>query len=551
MFKKNLIFITLCSLLISNTLAQTRKQIPSEKPKLIIGLVVNQMRYDYLYKYLDKFSQNGIRRLLNEGSNCKNATYGYQCTLSEPGYATISTGTNPSVHGIIGPDWYQDGASKKTSCSVDVDVKTIGGGSFDAGLYSPKKLMAPTVGDELRLSNNKQSKVISVSLDASASAFLGGLIPSSAWWFDFSSGNWVSSSYYLETAPDWVGEFNRKGLPNTYLQRKWEPLLPISEYVQSLQDDNSYETGLNGQHVFPYDLNMMSLPQGVDKRNYKLLRQTPFGNSLTKDFAISAIVNENLGKDDNPDILMVDFACTESISQAFGLNAIETEDAYLRLDEEIQHFLDFVDSYVGKGNVVVFLTSNHGAALSPKYMEDIKMPSGYFSFNQAASLLSSYLNARYGKGNWIKSFGDLQIYLNRDLIQDSKIDLAVFQQDVASFLLEFTGVANVLTSTLIERNYYADGVFRQMQNSYNSKRSGDIFINLMPGWIEKNGNLTNHNSGYRYDTHVPLLWYGWKINRRNVARHIDMTDIAPTIASFLDISFPAASSGSPIGELTE
>jgi len=530
--------------------AQTRKAIPAEKPKLIIGIVVDQMRYDYLYRYSSTYGNNGFKRMLNEGTTCRNATYDYICTLSEPGYATLATGCNPSIHGIIAGDWYQPVTKKKINSVADETVKTVGG-SFESGKFSPRQMLATTIGDELRLSNNKQSKVISVSINPTGAVLLGGHTANSAWWFDAQTGNFTTSSYYMEQIPAWVEDFNKKRLADTYLQRNWEPKLPVADYVQSLADDNTYESGISGKKTFPYDLNTMSLPKPDAKRNYGILTQTPYANSLTKDFAISAIVNENLGKDDNTDIIWVDFAATQTIAQNFGLTAIETQDAYLRLDEEVEHFLDFVDSYIGKGNAVVFLTSNHGASHSPKYLSDNGLPSGSFSMNQAALLLTSYLNVRYGKGNWLTYSDNLQLYLNRELIEDSKLKLEAFEEDVAQFMLQFSGVANVLTSTVIAKSYFDKGVFQKIQNSYNQKRSGDILINLLPGWVEKNGNITNNNSGYRYDSHVPLLWYGWKIPRQSISRPISITDIAPTLSEILDIAFPAGTQGAPIGELVE
>jgi len=275
------------------------------------------------------------------------------------------------------------------------------------------------------------------------------------------------------------------------------------------------------------------------------------GNNLTKDFAVSAIVNEKLGKGNYTDYICIDFSSTEYISQAFGLSSIEMEGAYLRLDKEIQHFLDFIDNYIGKGNVLLYLTSNHGAVYSPKFMTDIGVPSGRFNQGQATVLLKSYLNIVYGKGDWVKSYSNQQMFLNHTLIQDSKLSLENFQDDIAQFLLQFTGVNNVVTSTMLQKTNYSQGIFQKIQNSFNQKRSGDIIINLEPGWTEYNDASTAHNSAYTYDTHVPLIFYGWKINRQTIYDPIDMIDIAPTIAMFLDIAYPNACQGKPIVQLVK
>jgi predicted AlkP superfamily pyrophosphatase or phosphodiesterase len=528
----------------SFTTAQVSAQASPEKPKLVIGIIIDQMRYDFIYKYWNKYSNNGFKRLINEGSFCKNANFNYLLTFSNSGFATISTGANPSVHGIVSDEWYVPLLDKTVHCTRDDNVQTIGGND-ESEKHSPVNLIASTIGDEIKLSTYKMAKVISVSIDPSAAVLNAGHLADAAYWFDTYSENWVTSSCYLKELPDWVKQFNQEKLADTYLNRKWETFLPDSLYRESLSDKNPYEIGFNGLNTFPYDLNSLSTGEkGI--RNYKILKYTPFGNSFTKDFAISAIVNENLGKGEFTDYICIDFSSTEYICQLFGLSSMEMEDAYLRLDKEIEHFLNFLDGYIGKGNVLVYLTSNHGSAYSAKLMNDIGVPSGLFNQGQAISLLKSYLNVVYGKADWVKYYCNQQIFLNRNLIQDSKLSLENFQVDVAQFMLQFSGVTNAATSTMFQKNYYTGGAFEKMQNSFNQKRSGDIIISLEPGWTERNDLSSAHNSGYNYDTHVPLIFYGWKINSQTIYEPVDMTDIAPTISTILDIAFPNSVTGKPI-----
>jgi len=529
-----------------NLKSQNAPQTNYEKPKLVVGIIIDQMRYDYIFRFWSKYENNGFKRLINEGTFCKNANFNYLFTQSSPGFATIATGANPSAHGIVSERWYVQLADKVVNCTADEDVQCIGGspnGTNDK--HSPSKLLASTIGDELKLATYKMSKVIAVSMDPSSSILSAGHIADAAYWFDPTSGNFVTSSVYLKELPKWVSEFNDKKFADTYLSQRWEKLLPDSLYFESLPDNNRYEEGLKGIKVFPFDLNVMSL-RSDGKHDYNLLKYTPFGNNVTKDFAISAIVNENLGKGNYTDYICIDFTSTEYISQAFGLTSIELEDAYLRLDKELQHFLNFLDSYLGKGNILLFLTSNHGAVHNPKFMTDLGVPSGYFNQGQAQYLLKSYLNLLYGKGDWFKYYINQQIYLNHNLIQDSKLSLWQVQDDAAQFLLQFSGVTNVLTSSMLQKTKYSDGIFQKMQNSFHQKISGDIIINLEPGWTEYNDESTAHNSGYTYDTHVPLIFYGWRIPRQTIYDPIDMTDIAPTIATILDIAYPNACQGKPI-----
>lgn len=528
--------------------AQNSSRIPSEKPKLIIGIVVEQMRYEYIYKYLDKLGEGGFKRLLNEGTDCKNAKFNYLFTQTSPGHATIASGTNPSIHGIVAEEWYIRLKDKVVGSVDDEKEKTVGG-SFESGKMSPRQMLTSTIGDEIRLASFMKSKVIGVSLQGKAAILSTGQTANAAYWLDDVSGTWVTSSFYKQEFPTWVTEFNNKKFADIYMAQPWDTKLPLTDYLdRCLPDDNKYETGIEGKKAFPYLLSQIPILD-KNKQKYSLLRYTPFGNTYTKDFAISTIVNENLGKDDHTDLLMVTFSATEYIGQNFGPQSIEIMDAYLRLDADLEHFLSFIDQELGKQNVLIFLTSDHGVAHNPDYLADQGIPVGYFSQTAALSLLKSYLNAVYGKGDWIKSYYAQQLYLNQDLIEDSKLKLAEVQQKIAQFLLQFTGVANTITSATLQTIYFPDGVFSKMQNSYNQKRSGDVFINLEPGWIEKNGTFISHNSSYSYDAHVPLLWYGWKIKRASIFEPVDMVDIAPTISYFLNIAQPNASVGSPIKDL--
>ncbi len=527
--------------------AQKSKSIPSEKPKLVIGIIVDMMRYDYIYRYWDKFETDGFKRLINEGTFCKNANYNYLFTQTGAGHATIFTGTTPSYHGIISNSWYLRLKDKIVYCTEDDKVKTVGSDSNE-GQASPKHLLTTNLGDELKLSNKQKSKVIGIALKSYASILSAGHSADAAYWFDNKTGNWITSSFYQDSLPGWVKEFNNKKFPDLYIQREWLTLLPIEQYTESLEDDNPYEAGFGKQlRTFPHNLNNL---KKITTR-YNILKSTPFGNTLTKDFAIAAIVNEELGKDQYTDLLVCSFSSTDYVGHLFGPTSIEVEDIYLRLDKEIAHFLNFIDDYIGKENVLLFLTADHGAVNIPQYLKDLKIPAGYFNNKSAITLLKAYLNAIYGQGEWVSAYNEQQLYLNHNLIEDSKISLEEIQTNTAQFIIQFTGVANAITATTLQTTNFTKGIFEKMQNSYNQKRSGDVIINLEPGWLEQTEMSTSHNTAYRYDTHVPLIWYGWKINRSIITRPILITDIAPTIATFLNISFPNGCTGEPIRELTE
>jgi len=527
--------------------SQTSAQIPPEKPKLVIQIIAGQMRYDYLSRYWNKFGEDGFKRLINEGTFCRNANFPYLFTQSAPGHATIATGTTPDHHAIVSDQWYIRLKGEMVGCTDDPDVNPVGG-SFENGRHSPLLLLSSTVGDELRVSTNFRSKVFSVALNKQSAILIGGHASNGAFWYDDKTGTWMTSSFYLDSLPGWLQEFNSKKFPDLYLEREWNTLLPMKQYSESTNDTTRYEKGINGRSVFPYDLKSLSRT-GRNTKDYAVLLTTPFGNTFTKDLAITTIVEEELGQDDFPDLLNITFSSADYLGLQFGPNAVEMEDTYLRLDQDVAHFLRFIDEYIGKKNVLIVLTADHGVARIPQYLSESRIPSGYFKYRQAMTLLKSYLNILYGNGDWVSAYTQQQIFLNHNLIEDSNIDLEEMQTRVARFMIQFTGVANSITATTLQTTYFTEGIFHKIQNSYHQKRSGDVILNLEPGWIEENGNSTGHNSAYPYDTHVPLIWYGWKISRSSLLRSVSMTDIAPTLSYFLDISWPTASTGKTILEL--
>jgi predicted AlkP superfamily pyrophosphatase or phosphodiesterase len=462
------------------------------------------------------------------------------------GHATIATGAIPADHGIISNKWYNNLRDEVVYCVGDEKVRTVGG-SYESGRFSPKNLLASTTGDEIHLASNFRSKVIGIALDPAAAILSAGHSADYAFWYDNETGNWVTSSYYTDSLPSWVKEFNGKKIPESYLSRTWEPLYPLSTYTESGSDTSVFEQGLKGRSVFPYNLDKMSREKR-NERDYSLLRFTPFGNVLTRDFATAVVLNEKLGQDDYTDYLAIGFSANENIGKYFGSNSVEIQDAMLRLDQEIAHFLDFIDQYVGIQNTLVILTSDHGLAYTPAYLSSRKIPSGDFNPYSSLSLLGSYLNAVYGKGDWIRFYYGQQIYLNHELIETSGISYQDIQERTAQFLIQFEGVSNAVTSYTLQTSNFSDGIFQKMQNGYHQKRSGDVIINLAPGWIEKiNGD--SYHSSYLGDNHVPLIWYGWKIKRSVLTRPVKMIDIAPTISYFLDIARPNVSTGNIILEL--
>jgi len=540
---KNLIVILFLSIL-NVVKAQNLKVVP-EKPKLIVGIIVSNLRSDFVQRYYDNLCESGIKLLYDKGKVCSYTRFNYLTSGYGIAQATILSGANPSVHGIVGREWYEVLKENVVGSIEDDDYKTVGG-DYNAGRFSPSKLMTTTFIDELRISNNFNSKIFSISLDAPQAIFGGGHTANAAYWYDISTGNFVSSTFYMDKLPDWVNEFNNKKFSDIYLEKIWEPLFSIDKYNTILPDNNQYEEGFNGKNSFPYNLSELS-KKGKRKYDYEILKMTPFGNNLLKDFAASLVINEGLGKDEFTDVLIISFTSTEYIGRLFGYHSIELEDAFLRFDRDIAHFIEFINNQIGKENVLFFLTSDKGISPSPKFLSEYKMPSGYFNVGGAISLLNIALNNTYGKGKWIKGYHAQQIYLNRTLIEDSKLSLKDFQEYVAQFMLQFSGVANAIPTYLLQRVEFNDGLLKKIQNSYNPKTGGDVIIVLKPGWVEKNNNTINSQNVF--DENIPLIWFGWKITRGFIYKPIELVDIAPTISSILQISWPNGCTGKPIFEI--
>jgi len=524
--------------------------LPPDKPKLVVGIIVEQLRYDQLEKFRNRLGENGIRRLLNEGTYYQNASFEYMLTRSGPGHATISTGAEPSRHGISSDSWYLPLRNELIYCTKDISVDPVGG-SYESGLHSPANLLSSTFTDELKMATNKKARIFSVGLKESSVILSAGHAADGAFWYDKTTGTWMSSTYYIKKLPGWINDFNAANHSLSLLNNQWTLLKSVSEYADCSPDSNKYETGFGKQNYFPYDLKKLSSGgRSGTEREMSLLRETPFGNSLTTDFAVKLIGEEKMGADDVTDFLAICYTATDYIGIRFGPSSYEMADAILRLDRDIEHLMKYLNDNLGKRNILVYFTSSHGVAEIPSVLEESRIPAGYFRQNQALQLLRSYMNAVYGEGDWVRGYVEKQVYLNRTLIEDAKIPLGDAQEKVARFIVQFTGVASAYPYSAYGSNDFGNGNLRKIINNYSPQRSGDVIVTLNPGWVEKHDEyVTDYSSPYEYDSHVPLIWYGWAINRQTVTRKVNMTDIAVTLSSLCRIPYPNASTGEPMYEL--
>lgn len=517
-------------------------------PRLIVGIVVDQMRYDFLYRYSSKFGQGGFKRLLREGFSCENTHYNYIPTFTGPGHAAIYTGATPAINGIIANDWWDPQWGKHRYVTTDTTEKTVGGDGR-VGQHSPRVLMSTTITDELRLSNNFQSKVAGVCLKDRGSILPAGHIPNACYWFDDKGGNWITSTYYPDSLglPQWVQDFNARRLPDQYAAAPWTRLLP-TQYEESFTGWGQYDDGnyINMPGGFPHDL-----PALQKKFGYTVLRFTPFGNSLTLDFALEVIEKMELGADAVPDFLCLSFSATDYIGHQWGIHAEETEDAYLRLDADLARLFAYLDQQFGKNNTLVFLTSDHGAAETPVHLEDLEVPAGVFAESKAEMPLNQAIETEFGKkGDFVLEAGNQQVWLDHAALRDAGIEPEDAEQALVQYLRAQPGVYDAWSRRdlmALPGDYpYAP----ELRRGIHPRRSGDVIFNLEPAWHpdDKTFSLggTTHGSGYSYDTHVPLVWHGWRVPAGVSFSPVNITDIAPTLAAMLRIMEPSGNVGKVI-----
>lgn len=519
------------------------------RPKLVVGIVIDQMRWDYLYRYYDRYQPNGFKRFLNEGFTCENTYIPYVPTVTAIGHSSVYTGSVPAIHGIAGNDFIIEATGESVYCTDDSTVQTVGSTS-NAGKMSPRNLLASTITDELKLATNFRSKVIGVALKDRGSILPAGHTPDAAYWLDNATGNWITSSFYMKELPQWVKKFNDQKLAEKYLKQDWNTLYGIKTYVQSTPDDNAYEGLFSGSKTPTFPVNTSAMYG----KSYDIIRTTPYGNTLTADFAKAAVENEELGKDGITDFLAVSFSSTDYIGHKFGVNAVETEDTYLRLDKELASLFNFLDAKVGKGAYTVFLTADHGAAHNPNFLEDNNIPAGYFNTGQVQRALNAQLEKTYSAKNLVRSLSNSQVHLNNSLIEKNSLDEEAIKRDIVNFLWRTPQVSFVVDNRKIGESGIPSLLAERIRNGYNARRSGVITFVLEPAFYSGGSTKatgTTHGTWHPYDSHIPLLWMGWGIKKGSSNRTIHMTDIAPTVAALLHIEEPNGCIGKPIEEVLE
>jgi predicted AlkP superfamily pyrophosphatase or phosphodiesterase len=503
-----------------------------KRPKLVIGIVVDQMKMEYLYRFQDDFSTNGFKRLMNDGYVFSNTHFNYMPTYTGPGHASIYTGTTPSVHGIVGNDWFNRSTGKDMYCTEDGNVKTLGDGDSKEGEMSPKNLQSTTITDELKLATNFKGKVIGLSLKDRGAILPAGHFANWAFWYS-KTGSFISSTFYGSKLPDWVTTFNNEKHYATYLNQNWNLLKPTETYNESLPDDNPYEGKLYGAKTptFPYNLKEM-----YEKNDAGVLRSTPFGNNILADFAMKAIESEALGKDDITDFLTISFSSTDYVGHVLGPRSMELQDTYLRLDQTLAELLNYLDKNVGKDNYLLFLTADHAGAENVSYLKDNKYNVKNISPRDIVANLKKFSNETYGT-DLILNYSNFNLFFDKGKMKTSNLELTKIKSDFKLYLMQQDYVKRVYTEEEILASTGNDFYLNFINRGYDVAQNGDLVILDKTGFIEYGGTGTSHGTPYSYDTHVPLIFYGWNIPKGETSDRKVITEIAPTLSQKLKIPF--------------
>lgn len=546
--RSSLVVVVLCFVLIVAPGLLYAQKSDVSRPKLVVGIVVDQMRWDYLYRYYDRYGEGGFKRLLNDGFSCENTFINYLPSYTAVGHTVIFTGSVPAIDGIVGNDWIDQITGRRWYCTEDTTVQSVGAPG-KVGEMSPNNLLVSTITDELRLATNFRSRVVGVSLKDRASILPAGHTANAAFWFDDATGRFITSTYYMQALPQWVNKFNRDDLPARLTENGWKTLYPIDTYIQSTPDEVSWEGKFKGEKaaVFPHDLKTLY------RQDHGNIRSSPFGNTLTADFARAAVDGYNLGRGQATDFLTVNFASTDYVGHKYGPNSIEVEDTYLRLDKDLDAFFSFLDQKVGKGNYLVFLTADHGAAHAIGFMQAHHIPADFLVSSTIVKPLNESLEKEFGLDKLVTSSINYHLSFDVDRITQNKLSYEAVKKAAVVFLQKHPGIQFAADIDQIGLAPIPEPIKTRIINGYNTKRCGPVIMIPNAGWFggHPGGTGTTHGTWNPYDTHIPLVFMGWNIQPGTTNRYVQMSDISPTLAALLHIQMPNGNVGDVITELVK
>ena len=539
----------------------------ADTPKLILQITVDQLRADLPLRYYDRLGEGGFRYLYEQGIVYRDGHHPHANTETIVGHTTLATGAYPAAHGMIGNLWFdretgfttynvEDPAYGLLTEGADVDDDTEIDPTQRAARSdgrSPAAILVSTFSDELKAATAGNAKVIGVSVKDRGAISMAGHA-GTAYWFSKASGEFVTSSYYLDAYPPWVSKFNAAGPTGRYDGASWKLSERRGRYLNGDSDDREWEADVAGfGRTFPHAYGDATSPYFTT-----LLTLSPAGDELVLDFAKQALTAERLGRDETTDYLSVSFSSTDYVGHVFGPSSLEAEDNILRLDRTLADLLAFVDSEVGLDNTLVVLSADHGGPDTPGYLENLGIPAGYVdpeSWNTTDAV--ERIKSEFGiEGELIATYAHPYIYLDTAVVNDPSIDRAELQEAVAREVRKLPGVAEAISAAqLDEQDYPAGELYKQIARNYHAKRSGDVFIVFEPNWFINDFDglvvASTHGSPWNYDTHVPIIFAGAGLAPAVVYRRVHTTDIAVTLSTYLGLKLPSGASGRVLEEVVE
>lgn len=532
--------------LVASGQIEAAKPVPGgDSPKLVTVIVIDGFRADRLTKFEDLFGEGGFRLLMERGAYFTNAHYGHLTTYTAVGHATIPSGSYAYRNGMVGNDWYDRGRKVRVYCCEDAEAQYLGEPTKKHAGTSPKNLLGTTVGDELLMSNNFQSKAIAISLKDRGAILPGGKLGKAYWWSS-ATGRFITTTYYMKDYPDWVKQFNEGRPADKYFGKEWTRLVSESAYARSARDNRPYETDMKGNgRTFPH-----RITGGLDKPGrdfYEALEWTPFADEVTLEFAKAAVVHEQLGKRGVPDFLSVSLSGNDLVNHLFGPESQEAQDIVLRLDRMLADFFQFLDREVGLDHVVVALTADHGFMPIPEWSAELGLDAGRIDPEKMIQALNDALSAKFGKENWVEAWWNPTIYLDQEAIKKHGLNPSEVEKAAGDFLLTYPGIAEYVTRTQIVNGQVPDTpLAKRVVKAFHRERSGDVVVIQKSLWYlfgKPFAYGSTHGSPYAYDTHVPVILMGKGFKPGLYATPIDVADIAPTLSNILGISAPNLSDG--------
>lgn len=544
------IFVALFPLLSLFTLLRPVSATAAEHPKLIVQLTVDQLRGDLLYRYQKHFvnqrNRKGFNRFLEQGITYTNTHYRHAATLTAVGHATLATGTTPSQHGIIANNWFDPVNGAKMYCVADASVTLLGDKGYAA---SPANLSASTFSDQLHMGSNGKAKIFGVSVKDRGAVLLAGHF-GKAFWFNKNTGNFVTSNYYYDELPEWVANFNESGNKTRFLGKEWRLSKDEDQYINDASNRIFQIPPKGFNRGFPH-----TMPKLTNETYFRMIASSPFGDEITLNFAKNIIEQEGLGEDDITDYLSISFSINDYLGHAYGPHSLEAEDGLIKLDSMLAEFFYYLDKRFGLENVLLAISADHGVDAIPEYKKsigfaglrkDMKAP-----VQQAAMEVVKAINPQ-ATINPLKAIETPNIYFDHAALKNAGISIEAFTQTFTQKLTDITGIAYAFSNVQLKQSDSSrDPVISRVYNNFVDDRSGDIVIVQAPSTMMGDYAAATHGSPYRYDTHVPLYFAGWKIKPQQVERLTSPEDLAVTLSSVMHLTPPDRATGQVLSEVLQ